>query len=95
VTCWRHLHSGAELAERTRDLYPHLPVVLMAGPNDPNVDELREGYTDWPFLVKPVHFSDLAATLERLAGIPARETEPRSTTRPRARRRRTSGQHPA
>jgi DNA-binding NtrC family response regulator len=84
--------DGGELAERARDLYPHLPVVLMAGPTDPHVDELREGYADFPFLVKPVRFGDLAATLERLLGVPPRASDPRSVGRARTRRR-SSGQH--
>ena len=84
--------DGGELAEQARDIYPHLPVVLMAGATDPHVDELREGYSDFPFLVKPVHLGELAATLEPLLGAPARTSDPPSTHRTRARRR-MSGQH--
>jgi CheY-like chemotaxis protein len=87
--------DGGELAERARDLDPHLLVVLMASPGDPHVGDLLSGYGDLPFVPKPVNFGDLAEKLERLLGIPAGPTGvPASMGPPRPRtRRRTSGHH--
>jgi hypothetical protein len=45
---------GGELAERVKDLYPRLPVALIAASDDPHADDLLEGYADLPFLQKPV-----------------------------------------
>ncbi len=60
--------DGGELAERARDLDPRLSVVLMAGPADPQVEDLLAGYHDIPLLRKPVAFGDLAQALESLLG---------------------------
>jgi CheY-like chemotaxis protein len=48
--------DGGELAERAKDLDPHLHVVLMAGLTDPHLDALVAGYQDLPFITKPVSF---------------------------------------
>jgi len=87
--------DGGELAERARDLDPGLLVMLMAGPQDPHVDELLTGYRELPFLSKPVAFGDLAERLEEGLGVPTRPTSyPPSMGPPAPRRlRRTSGQH--
>ena len=62
--------DGGELAERARDLNPHLDAVLMASPTDPHIDELLDGYPDLPFVAKPVSFAALAAVLhDHLAPI--------------------------
>jgi len=86
--------DGGELAERAKDLDPRLIAVLMADPEDPQVQDLLSGYAGFPFVPKPVSFADLAEKLERLLGIPAAPTtSPPSMDPARSRRRRTSGHH--
>ena len=77
--------DGGELAERVQDLEPRLRVALMAGRDDPHVDDLLAGYSDLPFLAKPVAFTALAELLAVLVGIPVTTTN--AVGRPRERRR--------
>ena len=85
--------DGGELAERVRDLRPRLPIALMVGQDDAHVEDLLEGYSDLPFISKPVALGDLAELLTDLLGSPEPPTpEPQSMRRVVARRR-SSGQH--
>ena len=72
-----------------RNLEPRLRVALMAGRDDPHVGDLLEGYSDLPFLAKPVAFAALAELLPVLVGAPASTA---AVDRSSARRR-TSGRH--
>src|SRR5215208_3630522 len=80
--------DGGELAERVKDLYPRLPVALMASAGDPHADDLLEGYADFPFLQKPVALGNLAELLMDLLGEPIPPApDPHSMRRLVARRR--------
>jgi two-component system cell cycle sensor histidine kinase/response regulator CckA len=83
--------DGGELAERIRDRFPRLPVVLMAGAQDPHVEKLLQGYADVPFLPKPISLGKLAELLIDFLG-PAPSPEPRSMHQATAHRR-GSGTH--
>ena len=85
--------DGGELAERVKDLYPRLPVALMAASGDPHADDLLEGYADLPYLQKPIGIGALAELLLDVLGTPTPfTTDPRSMGRAVARRR-DSGRH--
>jgi two-component system cell cycle sensor histidine kinase/response regulator CckA len=58
--------DGGELAERIRDLNPNVPVVLMSAPLIGEAAELLHGYRDFPFLLKPFTFLQLAGVLGAL-----------------------------
>ena len=83
--------DGGELAERVKDLYPGVPVALMASAGDAHAGDLLEGYADLPFLQKPVALGPVAELLLDLLGPPT-TPDPQSMGRVAARRR-TSDQH--
>jgi len=85
--------DGGELAERARDVIPGLRVVLMVAPDHPRATELLQGYHDVPCLTKPVRSEQLAQTLKTLLGPPRPGAVRPSSSGPRRRRRRPSGQH--
>ena len=85
--------DGGEVAERVKDLYPGLPVALMAASGDPQAGDLLEGYPDLPYLQKPVALGPLAELLLDVLGAPTPPTtDPRAMGRALARRR-GSGRH--
>jgi two-component system cell cycle sensor histidine kinase/response regulator CckA len=53
------LMDGGELAERIRDLDPKVPIVLMSSPLSGEAAEILSGYSDFPFLQKPLTYPEL------------------------------------
>ncbi len=64
--------DGGELAERARDLYPRLPIVLMSAQPVGEIAELVAAYPELPFIVKPFTTEKLSHVLTPLLGAPAR-----------------------
>ena len=63
--------DGGELAERARDLHPHLPIVWMSAYPLGEVEELIAAYPELPFLAKPFTTEKLHQVLTPLLGAPA------------------------
>ena len=61
--------SGLLLAERLIKLRPHIPIVLLAGPEGQAQAKARDSGIRW-FSIKPVSMTDLTETVEKaLAGL--------------------------
>ena len=62
--------DGGELAERARDLHPHLPIIWMSAYPLGEVEELIAAYPELPFLAKPFTTEKLYQVLTPLLGAP-------------------------
>jgi CheY-like chemotaxis protein len=79
--------DGGELAERARDLYPRLPIVLMSAYPVGVIAELIAAYPELPFLEKPFSTEALHRVLVPLLGSPTRANGRRANDRVRYRDR--------
>jgi two-component system, cell cycle sensor histidine kinase and response regulator CckA len=79
--------DGGELAERARDLYPRLPIVLMSAYPVGEIAELVAAYPELPFLEKPFTSEMLQHVLTPLLGAPPKPAGRRANDRVRYRDR--------
>ncbi len=73
--------DGGELAERARDLHPHLPIVLMSVNPGGEIAELIAAYPELPFITKPFTTEKLSQVLTPLLGGSARARGRRANER--------------
>ena len=73
--------DGGELAERVRDLHPHLAIVLMSAYPVGRIAELLAAYPELPFLEKPFTTEALHRVLTPLLGPPAKAKGRRANDR--------------
>ena len=73
--------DGGELAERARDLHPHLPIVLMSANPGGEIAELIAAYPELPFITKPFTTEKLSQLLTPLLGGSARARGRRANDR--------------